>query len=84
MKTIDLKKESANLPDVIGAACMEPVLIISDDGKEFIVSQADDFDEEVENLRNSLNFQSFLDERMKCETRFSIEDIEKEFGDEFL
>ena len=46
--------------------------------EEFILSRADDFEAEVEAIRNSPRFQSFLDKRMECKKRFSVEDVEKE------
>ena len=44
----------------------EPVLVLTSDGEEFILSQADDFAREVEVLRNSQTFQKFLEERPQC------------------
>jgi len=76
MKTIDLGKQALSLPEVFDSAGDGPVLLVTDDGREFILGQADNFEDEVETLRNSLEFQKFLEDRMKCETRFSIEDIE--------
>jgi len=46
------------------------------------ISEADDFDAEVEALRNSRRFQQFLDERMRDKTRLPIEQIEKEIAEE--
>lgn len=80
MKTIDLEKEKLGLTQVIESAREEPVLLLAENGEEFILSHADDFEMEVEALRNSPDFQTFLDERMKCKTRYSIEEIEKELG----
>ncbi|MCP4109847.1 MAG: hypothetical protein GY749_30735 [Desulfobacteraceae bacterium] len=75
MKAIDIEK------DKIGLTRKESVLLLAD-GEEFIISRADDFEAEAEAIRNSASFQSFLDRRMKCKTRFPIEDIEKEVEDE--
>ncbi len=81
MKAIDIEKEKIELAQIFGFARTESVLLIAN-GEEFILSRADDFDAEVEAISNSQSFQSFLDERMKCKTRFPIEDIEKEVEDE--
>ena len=51
---------------------------------EFILSQTDDFEAEVEALRNSQKFQEFLDERIKCKVRFPIEELEKEIEEELM
>jgi len=78
MKSIDLVKEQPNLSEVIQLAEKEPVLLLAPNGHQFVVSEADDFDSEVEALRNSRRFQQFLDERMRNQCRTPIEDIEKE------
>jgi len=82
MKSIDLGKEQPALSDVMRLAEKEPVLLLAPGGHQFIISEADDFDAEVEALRNSRRFQQFLDERMRDETRLPIEQIEKEIAEE--
>ena len=82
MKSIDLLKEKPDLSEVIGFAEKEPVLIVAANGHQFILSSADDFDAEVEALRNSARFQAFLDERMNSQVRIPIEDIEREVEEE--
>ncbi len=77
MKSINLLKEHPDLSKVIHLAKKEPVLLLAPDGHQFILTEADDFEAEVEALRNSPKFQRFLDERMDNQTRIPIEDIEK-------
>ncbi|MCP4345457.1 MAG: hypothetical protein GY795_08015 [Desulfobacterales bacterium] len=81
MKAIDIEKDKIGLTQIFNIARKESVLLLAD-GEEFILSRADDFEAEVEAIRNSVSFQSFLDRRMKCKIRFPIEDIEKEVEDE--
>jgi len=81
MKAIDIEKEKIEFAQIFGFARKESVLLLAN-GEEFILSRADDFEAEVEAIRNSRSFQSFLDERMKCKTRFPVEDVEKEVEDE--
>ncbi len=64
------------------AARSESILVLTPDGQEFIISQADRFEEEVEALRNSQRFQAFLDERMACQTRIPLEELEREIDEE--
>ncbi|MCR4319439.1 MAG: hypothetical protein NUV74_03765 [Candidatus Brocadiaceae bacterium] len=42
-----------DLEDVIKYARKETVLLLTSDGREFVVSEADDFEREVEELRGS-------------------------------
>lgn len=82
MKTVDLEKEKPNLSEVIDLARKEPVLLRTADGKEFFISEADDFEREVETLRGSQSFQRFLDERSASMGGFSLDEIEKEIEKE--
>jgi PHD/YefM family antitoxin component YafN of YafNO toxin-antitoxin module len=80
MKTIDLTNERPGLDVLIDLARHEPVLLLTQDGKEFCLAEADDFEREVEVLRSSPAFQRFLDERSACHQRIPLEEIEKELG----
>lgn len=82
MKTVDLEKEKLSLEEVINLARTEPILLLTSDGKEFFISEADDFEREVEALRGNQAFQKFLDERSSCTGRILLEEIEKEIEKE--
>jgi len=78
MITIDLEKEKVDLAAVISLAKQELVLLLAADGTEFFVSEADNFEKEVEIPRASPAFQSFLDERSASKPRVPLEQIAKE------
>ena len=78
MRTINLAEEKLALEEVIQLARKEPVLLLTSDGKEFLISEADDFDREVETLRGSQAFQRFLDERSASKSTIPLKEIEKE------
>jgi hypothetical protein len=82
MKTIDLEKEKLDLEALIKMARREPVLLVTPDGKEFCIAEADDFEKEVEALRGSQAFQRFLDERSASIRRLPLEEIEAEIDQE--
>jgi hypothetical protein len=82
MKTVDLTKEKLDLEAVIKIASREPILLVTPDGKEFCIAEADDFEREVETLRGSLAFQRFLDERSASTRRIPLEEIEAEIEQE--
>lgn len=82
MKTVDLRKEKLDLEAVIKIASREPILLVTPDGKEFCIAEADDFEREVEALRGSLAFQRFLDERSASTRRIPLEEIEAEIEQE--
>ena len=79
MKTVNLENQKLDLEAVINLARHEAVLLLTADGKEFCIAEADDFEREVETLRNSQAFQMFLDERSACTQRIPLEEIERDF-----
>jgi hypothetical protein len=82
MKTIDLDKQATDLDSVLGMASVEPLLIVTADGRRYCLAEADDFDQEVAALRASPAFQRFLDERHQSQTRVSLDDVEAEIDRE--
>jgi PHD/YefM family antitoxin component YafN of YafNO toxin-antitoxin module len=75
---INLEEEKLDLAAVIQLASREPVVLLTADGKEFVLAEADDFEQEVETLRSSSTFQKFLDERSQSTRRIPLEEIEAE------
>jgi hypothetical protein len=84
MRTINLDQEKLNFDQLIRLARKEPLLILTADGGNYILSQADDFEQEVQLLRNSKSFQKFLDERSNCKVRIPLSEIENEIEQELL
>ena len=82
MKTIRVDEEKLDLQKAIDLARKEPVVLLTADGKEFMLAEADDFEREVETLRGSQAFQRFLEERSKSVSRVSLEEIEAEIDRE--
>lgn len=78
MRTIDLTDERLDLDAIIAIASDEPVILLTSDGREFFVSEADDFENEVDTLRASTAFQRFLDERSQSNRRIPLEEIESD------
>ena len=82
MRTIDLTDERPDLNEIIAIASDEPVILLTPDGREFFVSEADDFDKEVDSLRASAAFQRFLDERSQSKLRIPLDEMEIEINRE--
>ena len=82
MKMVDLGKEKPDIEEVINLAREEPVLLVTSDGKEFLISEVDDFERQVEALRGSHAFQRFLDERSEHTHGTPLEEIEAEIEKE--
>lgn len=73
MKTIELRNIRPTLKQLLKWARDENVLIIGENGEEFIMAAIDDFAMEVESLRHNDEFIEFLDERAR-EPKLSIEE----------
>jgi hypothetical protein len=82
MKSVDLHGESIDLSQLLHIAKEESVLLVTPDGYEFILAEVNDFDAEVEALRKSAHFQSFIDQRMSQKERVPIEEIEEDINQE--
>jgi hypothetical protein len=78
MKVIELGQSHPTLDEVIGQAEDEPLVLRKPNGSMFILSQVDDFDVEVELLKNNPDFVAFLRTLSQEEKTISIEDLRKE------
>ena len=72
MKTVELKGSALSVRELIELARGENVLVKSPDGEEFLFAHVDDFEQEVETLRQSSAFLAFLDERSRDQTRIPL------------
>ena len=82
MKTIDLTQQKLDVEQLLDLARQGPVLLLTSEGEEFCVAEADDFEQEVEALRSSRAFQHFLDERSQDKHTIPLEELEKELEDQ--
>jgi hypothetical protein len=77
MRTLDLRQGQMTVAELLQAARQESVMILGEDGSEFILESADAFDREVTELGQSEKFMSFLAERSQEAGSISLDDIEK-------
>lgn len=82
MKTVNLEEEKIDLAEAIDLARQEPLLLVTSTGQEFLLAEADDFEREAEILRNSVDFQQFLNDRSRAPHRIPLEEIEAEIEGE--
>lgn len=64
MKTIDLTQQTADLLYILELAKEGPVTVIAEDGREYVLAEVDDFEQEVAQLQTNVEFQQFLDARL--------------------
>jgi len=80
MKIIDLGHAHPTLDEVMGLAQAELVVLRRPDGSVFALSHVDDFDVEVELLKNNPEFMAFLQQLSQEEATISLQDLRKELG----
>lgn len=81
MKTIDSAKLST-FSELLDLAEDEAVLVTTPDGREFIVAEIDDFDEEIEAVSRNRELMELLEERSKEKATggYSLEEVKKRLG----
>ena len=80
MKVIELASVQPTLNEVMGLAKEEVVVLRHPDGAVYAVSQIDDFDLEVEQLRKQPDFMAFLRELSKDPAVISLQELRKELS----
>jgi hypothetical protein len=80
MTVINLAESQPTLDDVIGMAREGVVVLRKPDGTAFAVAALDDFEVEVELLRNSPDFLSFLRQLSSEKTSISLDDLRQELA----
>jgi hypothetical protein len=78
MTLIDLAESHPTLEEVMGLAKDKVVVLRQPDGSAFEISQLDDFEVEVELLRNNTDFLSFQRQRSLEDATISLEHLRKE------
>ncbi len=80
MKVIELEPGRTTLDEVIGLAKHELVVLRRPDGSVFALSQVDDFDVEVELLKNNPEFMAFMKQLSKEPASISLQDLRTELA----
>ena len=80
MKIIDVGHAHPTLDEVMGLAEAELVVLRKPDGAVFALSHVDDFDVEVELLKQNPAFMAFLQQLSQEEATISLQDLRKALG----
>jgi hypothetical protein len=80
MRVIELDPGHPTLDEVIGLAKDELVVLRSTDGSVFALSEVDDFEVEVQLLKNNPEFMAFLRQLSQEKAAISLPDLRKELG----
>jgi hypothetical protein len=77
---IDLAETQPTLEEVMKRAKEGVVVLRQPDGSAFALAQLDDFEVQVELLRNNPDFLSFLRQLSREEASISLEDLRRELA----
>jgi len=78
MRVIELERTQPTLDELMGLAKDGPVVLRRPDDSVFALSQVDDFDVEVELLKNNAEFMTFLKQLSREDAVISLEDLRAE------
>jgi hypothetical protein len=78
MITLDLRKQRITVEELFRAADTDSVLIVTDNGHEYLLETAGDFDREIAELGGSEKFMQFLSERRREQGRIPLAEVEGE------
>lgn len=80
MKTITLNDTNLTALELLKLAEKEAIIIMEKDGKEYVISLIDDFNYEVESLKNNQEFLNFLERRNQSQQKVSLTEARKILG----
>ncbi len=80
MKVIELNATQKNLEELLELARRKTVILHQPGQNGFVLAPIDEFDLEIELLRNNPEFMAYLDGLSSQKATISIEEVEKELG----
>jgi hypothetical protein len=75
MKNIDLTTNTSNINEILALAVEETVIIKTFDGKEFLLTEIDDFSQEIELVSHNEKLMNFLKQRSQDTTRYNLNQV---------
>ncbi len=80
MKTIKVTENSLNLEAILNLASEENILLETLEGREFVLAEIDNFDREVELIRQNQELMNFLDERSREQKTLTLNQVKQQLG----
>ncbi len=75
MKTIVPNGEAPSLQELLHLACEENLILRAIDGKEFLLAEVDDFEQEVALVRQQQDLMALLEERSKANQTYTLDQV---------
>jgi hypothetical protein len=80
MRTFNVTSTFPALVKVLDAAMEENVILLTSDGRRFVVAEIDDFAEEIAKVRANKELMQLLDERSKETEGFTLSEVREQLG----
>ncbi len=80
MRTVDLATELPTLQEILELAGEENIILRTPDGREFVLAEVDDFDEEVQLVRRHQDLMEFLDQRSQETNTLTLAQVREKLG----
>ena len=75
MKTIDLSSATLTVNELLDLAGEDLVIIKVPSGREFVLAEVEDFEDEIERTRQNAELMAFLDERSRETVTYTLEQV---------
>jgi len=75
MKTLNVSDELTSVKDLLDLASGENVILTTSEGREFILAEIDDFDRELELIRENDELMEFLRLRSSEDKTFTLSEV---------
>jgi hypothetical protein len=82
MKTVDLAAEALTVDQLMKLASGDNVILRTAEGREFLLAELEDLDEEIEAIRRNQELMEFLDQRSHESQRYSLAQVREILGQE--
>ena len=80
MKTLDVSDELPSVKELLDLASGENVILTTPEGREFIRAEIDDFDRELELIRENDELMEFLRLRSSEDKTFTLSEVREKLG----
>ena len=80
MKTLDVSDELPSVKELLDLASDENVILTTPEGREFILAEIDDFDRELELIRENDELMEFLRLRSSEDKTFTLSEVREKLG----
>jgi hypothetical protein len=80
LKTVELATVAPNLAELLDLASEEAVILKTPEGREFVLTEVDDFDAEIALVCHNDELMALLEERSREKTSYTLQQVREQLG----